>query len=268
MIITDDFIMLNIPKTASSFARKVIKEAYGVNNQSLFEKISQMIGFKKAPIKELILPNIKLSYLPRKDQHGTYDQIPKKYKNSNREIISVIRNPFSAYVSRYTFQSWKKSEAPNIETIKRDYFNHYPDLTFKEFLDLTIINQSYRLQGVPLKKGVKLGGLSLQFMQMFCRNHKEAIQHIDKDFRSNGVFEKYFVKTHFLKTESINQDIFEYLKNIGFKESELSFIKSAEKVRVSNNKPWQDYMTDETISQIKEYEWLLFELFPEYLDSI
>lgn len=81
MLVTDSFVMLNYPKTGSSFARKVIKDLYARQPKS---------WFRRRWCKELILPNIRTCGAD--DQHGCYSQIPPQYRN--REVMSIVRNPF------------------------------------------------------------------------------------------------------------------------------------------------------------------------------
>jgi len=268
MLITDDFIMLNIPKTASTFARDVIKKIYRGEKETKLVKGMRKFGVELSPVKELLLPNIKKSYSNAVDQHGIYDQIPKKYLQTNRQIISVIRNPFSAWVSRYTFESWKKNQFPERVLENKKHFPNYPNLSFEEYLECMKLEKKYILQGLELKPGVELSGTSIQFLQIFCKNHKEAIQNIDHDFMENGFYEKYFPNVKFLKTENINQDLYDYLLTVGFRKKEINWVLSEEKVRVSNKKPWQEFITSESKQQIIENEWLFFKLFPEYLETV
>jgi len=81
MIITDDFVMLNFPKTGSSFAREALKRLYANRN-----------------IIELMLPKItEKRYRDRVDQHGTFRQIPLAHKN--KPVLSITRNPLSRFQS-------------------------------------------------------------------------------------------------------------------------------------------------------------------------
>lgn len=268
MLITNDFIMLNIPKTASTFARKVIKQVYRGEEESKLVKGFRKLGIELSPVKELLLPDIRMSYWDRVDQHGIVDQIPEKYLNSERQIMSIIRNPFSAWVSRYTFESWKRTPNPDWKEIKENHFPNYPDLSFDEYIRYTEFNKKYSLEGITLKKGVVLGGLSIQFIQMFCKNHKEALRNIDYDFMDNGFYEEFFPKVTYLKTENINQELYDYLSSLGIDKAKLAFILEEKKVRVSSTKPWKDFITEESKQRIIDQEWVLFKLFPDYLKTV
>lgn len=264
MLIADNFIMLHLPKTASTFARKAIKKAYGMTHISLLDRLLFSSGLKEETIKELLLPNIKIDFRSAKDQHGVYDQIPEKYLNDGRELVSIIRDPFAAYVSRYTFESWKRNTPHSLEKVQIEFPN-FPNLSFSEYLEFCVkINLPHRLQGISLKKGARLGILSVQFIQMFCKNHKKVLSTIDKNYKDNGLYEKHFPKITFLRTENINDELFDFLKKRSFSKKEIQFIKDAKKVNVSNRKPYQAYLDKATVKKILDLEWLLFDLFPEY----
>ena len=263
MMIGENFILLNLPKTASTFARQAIKKAYYIRN-SWLDRTLMKFGVKKKGFKELLLPNIKVKYRTGKDQHGIYDQIPQKYLDNGRELVSIIRDPFAGYVSRYTFESWKKNNPYDLSRVK-ERFPHFPDLSFKEYLEYSNnYALPHRLQNVDLKEGTQIGTLSAQFIQMFCRDHKEALRNINKDYKKNGLYEKHFPDITFLKTENINDDLYRFLLRKGFSKENVQFIQDREKVNVSNRRPYHQYLDKEAIERIMELEWLLFDLFPEY----
>lgn len=263
MLITDQFILLNLPKTASTFARKVIKKAYRKRIDNWPRKLMIRLGFG-LPYRELMLPNIKVPFRSGKDQHGIFDQIPDKYLESDRDIVSIIRNPFEAYISRFTYGSWKKFKPENMEVIT-DHFPEFPDLTFKRYIEYNnFINRSYRLRENEINTDVTLGTLSVQYIQMFCRNYRKVLAEIDKEFKSKPLYRQHFPDITFLKTETINDDLYRYLLNQGFQSEEVEFIKKEQKVKVSSRKPASEFLDSSAVEMILDYEWLLFELFPEY----
>jgi hypothetical protein len=141
MIITEIFVMLNLPKTGSTFARTVIKELY---KPSILKKILVKLRLVPRDLIELKLPNIKM---PNRifDQHGTYSQIPKKYLN--RPVFSVVRNPYTRFLSAYQFKSWAN---PNQLTVDRSIlerdFPTFPDLDMDTYVDLLIESEKTRLK--------------------------------------------------------------------------------------------------------------------------
>ena len=58
MIITKDFVVINYPKTGSTFVRTVIKKLYEKRKtKNPIIKLGQRIGLIEPEIIELILPN-------------------------------------------------------------------------------------------------------------------------------------------------------------------------------------------------------------------
>ena len=126
MLITDDFVVINFPKTGSTYVRNRIKEVY--QNLKFYHRKGKLI--------ELLLPNIRTkSGINNKivSQHGIYAQIPDKFEK--REVISVVRNPYERLYSLYTFKWWAKIPSWDINLAKEKY-RKYPDITFNEFVDL------------------------------------------------------------------------------------------------------------------------------------
>lgn len=80
----------------------------------------------------------------------------------------------------------------------------------------------------------------------------------------------------FLRTHSLNLDLYTYLMQYGFTENELGFIQEAPRERTpgnSNNEVshdwskqinWKDYYTPELKTMVQERERLLFSIFPEF----
>ena len=257
--------MLHLPKTGSTFARDVIKRIYGWEKPGLKDQLLIKFGVKEPVVLELLLRNVKVKHRNRRDQHGIYDQIPEKYRSSGREIVSIIRDPFTAYISRYNFGSWKKHSSQKKVQILKKMYPHYPDISFKEFVNSSGVSQDYRLQGIKLKENVHLGVLSLQFLQMFTRNHRELISKIDKGFRQDDNVMSFFPEITFLKNENLNLDLSNFLIKQGFTGEETKFIFDSEKKNVSTDNPFRSYLSDDIVETIIEKEWLLFDLFPEYL---
>ena len=137
MIITERFVLLNFPKTGSTFIRNALKELY--DNKSFSERLLNKIGFKKYFLKELILPNMrtkKARELGRKCQHGAYSQIPKTYQGL--PILAGVRNPLDRMVSSFEFRFWADNLIAEEEEIK-NRIPSFPQLTFEEFWEYMLV---------------------------------------------------------------------------------------------------------------------------------
>ncbi|MCC5943238.1 MAG: hypothetical protein JJU37_16970 [Balneolaceae bacterium] len=243
----------------------MIKRIYGWEQPGLIDQLRIKFNKKDPDVLELLFKNIKVKHRNNTDQHGVYDQIPEKYRNSDREIVSIIRDPFTAYVSRYNYGSWKKHSSKMQRKLAKKIYAHYPDITFEEYVSSSGLNQSNRLQGIKLKDYVEVGVLTLQFLQMFTRNHRELIANIDKDFREHDNIMDHFPEITFLKNENLNHDLADFLIKHGFTPKETKFIFDANKKNVSTNDSFKSYLTDKAVDEIVKREWFLFDLFPEYL---
>jgi hypothetical protein len=265
MIIADNFIMLNLPKTASSFARKVVYKACENYNSQL------LVRYRLSPskdVKEFMMPNIKAGFRSNEvDQHGTYCQIPENELHGGREVFSIVRNPFDAFISRYNYGDWIKNIPESEEEIKK-IFTDFPELTFLDYLKYSLYYLNRRIKGVKMKNGVKVGSLTVQFIQMYSINPEKLLAILDKDFfDQEDNLKNFFPDITFLHTENINQELYDFLIKKGFRKKDLQFVLNEPKKNVSTKRSTSDLLIPEAVSMILECEWFLFKLFPEYLTS-
>lgn len=263
MIITDQFVMLNLPKTGSTYARKCIKDIYSKRFKKLplKHKISIWTNSKPPLFQDYLVENIKVkTNVGNKgviDQHGTYEQIPNEHKQ--KKIFSIVRNPISAYLSRYDWESWVRNPPCPMEIIK-NAFPHYPDLTFTEYLDLVDMAVPYFV-GHEVRN-TDIGILSIQFIQMFFKNPDEVIRNLSDEYiNSEKVFDD-FAGIHFLRQENLNTDLKEFLSQMNFTEQELSVIDGQKKVNVSKRKSpdRSQLLTPEIIERINKKEKIIYRI--------
>lgn len=272
MIITEDFIMINFPKTGSSFARKVIKELYSGRHNTV-ARILIKLRMRESGYTELMLPNIYNARYKFKDnfvkgQHGVISQIPEQY--INKPIISIVRNPFSRYISGYQFKWWQKYPHERIEIIKQKYPD-FPDITFTEYYDMVHnFGIDRRLRGIKPK--IELGLYTIQFIQYFFHDPEEVLRKIDNEYIENELFIKDIGDIHFLRQENLNADLKDYLLKLGVDSEELQFIDTMKKVNVTIKKEQEQnlalILNEEIKNKILEKDKLLFKLFPEYLEYL
>lgn len=125
MLITKSFIVINNPKTGSSFVRKVLKEIYRQRKEkySWLKKKSLDWGLIQADlIEHFVYTDAHKKHL---NQHGAVEQIPNKFING-RHIVSVIRNPYTKILSQYEFKWWKNNyHLYYDEAVIKDAFPHF-----------------------------------------------------------------------------------------------------------------------------------------------
>ena len=253
MLVTNKFIMLNFPKTGSSFARKVIKRVYA----------NTLTGFSNSTIicEELILPNIRNKVSKDKsDHHGTYCQIPPEYRN--RKIVSIIRNPLDRFLSIYKYGAWKHSPPiPNNEVKK--LFPKFPELEIDEFIEMQNESIKYRL-GFEIKE-FEIGIQSVQLVQMFFRSPEIILKSI-----FNGSYSKSDVVSgigdiKFLNQEYLREDLIRFLISNGFNENELSFIRTEKASNISDYETADKsiFVTDKLKLYLEDKEWLYNSIFKQ-----
>ena len=207
MIITNDFVMLNLPKTGSSFARAVIKEIYErrQSSKSGLTKALQRLVFKQPSyFIELILPNIKVTGIEKPaDQHGTFSQIPPKYLD--REIVSIIRNPYTRFMSSYEFRAWEKY--PLIpESLLAEHFPHFPSLSVDNYVRLEELQVIHgRFSGNIPKANV--GDQTVQFIQMFFRNVSDVLANLTDEYLDSEDIFLDIADIHFLRQDQLVDDL-------------------------------------------------------------
>jgi len=181
LLITEDFVLLNFPKTGSSFTREAIKRCYR-QSDSRARRTLENIGILKPQVKELILPKIdEIHHSEVRDQHGTWRQIPPKFRG--RRIVSITREPVSRYLSAYRFGWWKQFPPGDLGEIMLRY-PAFPDLSFQQYYEMTNdFALPNRLKGITPK--IDLGVHTVQFIQFFFRDPEKTLREIDHDYIDN-----------------------------------------------------------------------------------
>ncbi|RMD66615.1 hypothetical protein D6833_01285 [Candidatus Parcubacteria bacterium] len=264
MIITDQFVMLNFPKTGSSFVRTVLKRVHKYDTP--YNRIRRMLHLgNKPPMVELILPVIDRQFPPGlRGQHGTYRQIPPEHRH--KTIVSVTRNPFDRYVSTYLFGWWKTHLHVAEERLKQA-FPHFPDLSFQEYYDLLhTFGRESRLKGIS--PPIDLGLHTIQFIQFYFKEPERVLSTIDDDYIQRKQYLADMAPVVFLHQENLNRELCQFLTDMGYPQEDIRFIREAERVNVTD-RPCDQYKPDrfytpELIQDILARDRLLFDIFAEY----
>ncbi|MGV7223091.1 MAG: sulfotransferase family 2 domain-containing protein, partial [Nitrospinales bacterium] len=222
MLITDQFVMLNLPKTGSTFARNTIKKAYSnsVDKFTLVDKLLWKIGvknFDNVKCKELLLPSM---FGHRKSsQHGTYIQIPAEHKH--KDIYAVIRNPYTRFISGYQFRLRKKNPGFLNRELKAAFPN-FPNLSIDEYIDFVKLEREikyYRTKIIPHR--YKIGNSTIQFIFMFFKDPYKVLKIVDANYIDNNKFVEDIANINFLRHEELNHDLYRMLSRYNFKKDEI-----------------------------------------------
>lgn len=257
MIITKDFILLNNPKTGSTYARQVIKTLYP-SKRGISRLSSQVLGTPGKGHLELKHKNLAYPNRP-KNQHGTYSQIPSKYLN--REIITVIRDPFDKFISAYEYKYYLK-HPPSADLQKQVGITKPENITLDQFAQLQIAGVRKRY---PHLDSFQIGSQTIQFIHMFFRDPKRSIKSLSPDYFSTGAYKQDLPDIHFLNQSALSSELFDYLEGLDLEPDGLS--KARQIGRVNENKRRPDYKeytwTNDALNYVKTYERFLLLMLKE-----
>jgi hypothetical protein len=238
MLITDQFVLLNMPKTGSTFARDVVREILRRRNKSF--------------CLDLSLPNIKVPGRGS-DQHGTYDQIPDEHKH--KQIVTVVRNPYERIVSSYRYGWWKDNPGVPREDAQLA-FPSFPILNFKEYMALTDLSAARKLGGTNTHE---IGNQTLQFIQMYFSKAACVLRRLDPNLILSNQYNALLPPIRYLRSESLNGDLAQFLEDMGYDRDEVALCRGWRRVNVTQGAhelPW----TNDLVERFCYSERLLFKI--------
>lgn len=251
--------MINFPKTGTAFARKILMDLH--TNHSTIDKVLFKMGLKKPEhFQNLLLPNIR-TVSERKninDEHGICDQIPKEHKN--KPIVSIKRDVFKRYISLYNYEHWKKWPVLKIEVIK-EKFPSFPNLSFSEFIKYMIeFNPHSYLPEINCP--LSIGPLSSQYILFYFKNPFQVLREMDAKYLTEKKYLEDRYNVHFLDQGNLNNDLYDFLLQMGYEKNRIEYILDAPKINNSTpkDKGVDDYFTPDLKEIIFKKEALLFEL--------
>jgi hypothetical protein len=228
MIITDQFVVLNFPKTGSTFVRDVLRRIHHRRAGGLGARLLAAVGLRRRPLfRELMLPNIRVKRNAHvRDQHGTYQQVPAGHKH--KPLVSVLRHPCDHIVSEYEYREWVRTPPDDVDTI-RAHFPRFPDLTFEDFVHLRDrVRIPTRLEG--RRPPAAVGDLTVLFLQFFAKDPDALLASLTDEAIDSGAYRGKLAPVRLLKTESRNQDLYQFLLEYGYPEEEIAFILKEKKI--------------------------------------
>jgi hypothetical protein len=256
MVITNDFVFLHFPKTGGTFCETHIMRLYKQRNR---ERLANLI--QQNPVR----------WFHSLRKHAGAHAIPRYARYL--PILSCIRNPYDQWVSRYEFKIYKHypKEVKNLELIKQEY-PRFPDVTFTEYIKLANKYLSKVQFSLGKKEEEKIGFYSAQFIGMFCPRPAEILRLPKAEITADLVRSKMVSNLTLLRTNNLNQELYNYLSRFNHKQPDLELILDSPKILPDKSGPgslrpedgWRAYYTREAVEIINDKESLIFDLFPQF----
>ncbi len=267
MIITDQFVLLNFPRTGSTFVREALASVYG-RGGSRFEKVLGRFRPDRDRFRELLLPIDRTTTalkVARKSQHGCYSQIPAA--DRGKPVLCVKRNPFERFVSQFEQGFWRENPPGDLRELQQ-LFPEFPDLSFSDYLKMDqVVAYNDVRQGAAVEADV--GTCTLHFIRFFYPDPVAALAGLSDERIDSGEFLRGMPDIHFLQTENLVPGLRAFLSSVGFDEDKTSFLVDKPRVNGSprrGKRTWRDYFTPGEAERYRQRNRLLFQMFPECND--
>lgn len=255
MIITKNLVILNFPKTGSTFVRKVVKDIFYKRGNKTILRVLDKFGLKSIGFKEIITDHPTIPN--RRDQHGCYDQIPDEDKN--KRILSVVRDPYLKLESHYKFKSWVRLPTVMQEEINV-HFPNYPDLTLEQYFKLQMLANERWKEKYNILNELKIGNQSIEFIRLFFKDHKRVLAQLNNEYIISGSYKVDMCNVTLIRNENLNEELVSFLSKNGFEKEELNFILNHEKLNVTKSDITQSLINKKLISFVNENEWILLKI--------
>jgi hypothetical protein len=263
MIFTDKFVYVHEPKTGGTFVTSVLFRLYGLKWTRLTHLRNSLLGEVRRASKYGVLVH-------NSNKHGGCTQIPAAHRE--KTILATVRNPFDLYVSQYEFAWWKRRKFLPYYRAVPDFertYAHFPDITFAEYVRL--VNAAFPVFTDGHTASADSPGLHTeQFFKYYFRQPREAFAHLDdEDYVAAQKYRTNMFKLHFIRTDRLNQGLYDFLLQTGYEHDDIKFILDAGKILPrgkgrSDAQKWERYYTPELKETVRRKERFLFRLFPEF----
>lgn len=258
MLITNDFVVLNLTKTGSSYVREVIKSIY--QNRSKRNPITYLLT--KLNLREL---GYLEHFTPRpwapdkKHQHGAYYEIPDQFRD--RHVVSVARDPFDRFLSQYTFQWWVRYPPFELDFLQ-SRFPNFPKLSIDEYLELRKLTTKRQRVKWSIAENVPVGDQTMEYIGMFFKEPFKILKGLTKEYLDSDEFLNDMADIELLRQENLNEELACFLDRMGFTPTEVSFARKHQHINISGPEDRSNRLglTENVRQYILENEFYLHKL--------
>ena len=259
MVVTKDFVFIHMPKTGGTFVTEMLRKVYLGYRYRPDESIT--LKGKCLHLRDRVLRKLSLSPWVDTNRHGHCNDIPSQYKSL--PILGCIRNPFDWYASLYEMQWWKQFPENYPGVVDHP---HFPDFSFREFLQLEN-NDWLNLSNAGMTIDSSIGGFTVQFVNFYCHAPDEVLQFVANPKSEESIAREMYPVT-FLRTETLNRDLSNYLSQYVPRRRILDFVELEKPIFPlggdRRKRHWRDYYDADLMAEIRERDRLIFSLFPAY----
>lgn len=269
MILTRDFVILNHPKTGSTFTREVVKKSETKigNNFRRYRSESfewyilsflSSLDIYRLPYLELHHQN-RWSILNHFDQHGGASQVPDGYRYFPHAV--VVRNPLELYVSNYEYGWWKDNpQVPEGKLYNK--LPSFPDLSFDEYLLYQNLRLDSKMQRFNISNDSIIGFHTLDYIRTLFYNPEYVIRNISEDFIESEEYRKFLPNVTIIRNRNLNNGLYKFITSKRYSKNKVNFILEEEKIfpkRGGRDKnDWSSYYSEDTKERVFEKENLTF----------
>ncbi|MEO5579109.1 MAG: hypothetical protein ABIR58_00510 [Gemmatimonadaceae bacterium] len=257
MLITDKFVYVHQSKTGGTFVTDVLLRIHGVKWEA--RKIGNDTELAwTTPHGQLIILGPK---------HNSCSDIPDEHRG--KSVLGTVRNPYDRYVSSYEFGWWKKAEY--LEDYRRksacldERYPGFPDISFADYLSFANRKE--------IVAGNDIGAQTRSLIHHYFRNPKRVVAVTDEDYFSSGRYLAEMFDVRFLRTNTLNKDLHDFLLAVGYPADDVAFILKTEKVLPAvppegkervDHRSWATYYSPDSAELVRHWERHFLALFPEF----
>ena len=229
MLLTDRFVLLNYPRTGSTFARQALRQLYA-RRAGLRGGLLQALGHGQVEELQLgILRTATARREGRRSQHGALSQIPPDHRH--KPVVTITRHPFDRLVSFYEHGYWRSHPFGDREQL-RERFPSFPELSFEEYLDYSAAFEVPDvLQGARPRADV--GAQTLHFVRFYAADPEAALEQLTDEAIDDGSFLAGLPPVRFLHTERLVEELTAFLHDVGFAPEETAFLRELPRVNAA-----------------------------------
>ena len=270
MILTERAVLLNYPRTGSTFVRQELRRLHGHEGSGLRPRLRRLLDRRR--FQELSLPILRTESAERsgrRSQHGALSQIPASH--AHLPVISVWRDPLDRAVSQFEHGFWR-DHPPGGEAAARQLFPHFPRLDFGEYLELQAnLGRADVLKGRRLDSGV--GPDTLHLVRFFAVDPEGALDRLGEmpieEAVDSGQLRAELGPVRFLRFERLAEELAALLVELGFSPDQVDHLASAPRVNAATSRAGrgvEHYFTPDLEAAYRRRERFLFAL-EEELDA-